>query len=264
MKNPYRNLFIHSTIIFVLSFMLNTLIHESAHAVMAKATGLHPVLHHNYVSTSGEDSASTLVKILTPAAGPLMSLLQGIIFLLLVIRNHRKSLLTLFYLWMSVLGFINIGGYLMLTPLVAYGDTGRVFSMLGAPSWIKWVVALVGLFGLIKIILNFVTHFENQLPEMEQGQPIQPGKLANALIAYPIYIGIIFTTLISLPVPTFISLMYPATSPFIVFMIYGRLRRKGQTLVGKAHYQDSIPILLIIITMLVFVISRLLVNGISI
>ena len=125
-----RNLFIHSVLIFVSAFVSNTLIHEGAHAVVAKVAGLHPVLHHNYVSTPDKESASTLVKILIPAAGPLMSLLQGIIFLIVLRRTDQKSLLTLFYLWLSVMGFINFVGYLMLTPVVPYGDTGRVFAQL--------------------------------------------------------------------------------------------------------------------------------------
>jgi len=262
-STQYRNLLLHSILIFVLSFILNTTIHEGAHAVMAKITGLHPVLYHNYVSSSEGESASTLVKILTPAAGPLMSLLQGIIFLFFLRRRSQKSLITLFYLWMSVMGFINIGGYLMLTPLVPYGDTGKVFALLNTPQWLKWVIALGGLIGLIRMISSFTPDFENQVPGNIPDQNFVPGKLANVLIALPVLVGCVLTSLLSLPVPTFISIIYPATSPFIAFMIYGQLRGKGENLVGKAVYPDNISIPLVALTALAIVGSRLLVSGVA-
>jgi hypothetical protein len=262
-STQYKNLVIHSVLVFVLAFVLNTLIHEGAHAVMAKILGFHPVMHHNYVSTPEVESATRLVRILISAAGPLMSLLQGIIFLILLRTTGQKSLVTLFYLWLSVMGFINMGGYLMLTPLVPYGDTGKVFALLNSPQWLKWVVALVGLAGLIRIIFGFVADFEHQLAKEMVGQHFAPGKLANGLIAFPVLVGCLITTLLSLPVPTVISLIYPATSPFITFMIYGQLRGKKGDLFGEAVYPDKLSALLIAVTFAAIVISRLLVSGVS-
>jgi uncharacterized membrane protein len=262
-STQYRNLLLHSVLIFVLSFILNTIIHEGAHAIMAKVCGLNPVLHHNYVSTPEREDATQLVKILIPAAGPLMSLLQGIIFLFLLRNRNQKSLNTLFFLWMSVMGFINFGGYLMLTPLVPYGDTGKVFTLLNSPQWLKWVVCLLGLAGLMKLILSLAPDFEAHVPANERDQRYVPGKLANLLIAFPVLAGCVVTSLLSLPVPTFISIVYPATSPFITFMIYGELRRKKDQLLGKAVYPDTISIPLAAFTVLAIVISRLLVSGVS-
>ena len=258
------NLYIHSSLIYVLSFMLNTIIHEGAHALTAKVMGLDPVLHHNYVSTSGEESASFIAKVLTPAAGPIISFIQGVIFLLLTRMTDRKSLRTLFYLWLSVMGFINIGGYLMLTPLVDYGDTGRVFTLLGTPSWLKWIIAFFGITGLIIVVRQFTKDFENQIPVAFNDTVFKPGRIANLLIAYPLITGVILTTLISLPVPTFISLLYPTTSPFIIFMVYGGLRRKRDKLVGNANYPEQTSIVLVVITLVAFVVTRLLVDGVKI
>ncbi len=262
-STQYRNLLAHSILIFVLSFVSNTIIHEGAHAIMAKACGLHPVLHHNYVSTSGQEDSTHVVKILIPAAGPLMSLLQGIIFLFLLRRRNHKSLTTLFFLWMSVMGFINFGGYLMLTPLVPYGDTGKVFALLNSPQWLKWVVSLLGLGGLMKLILSLAPDFEAQVPADRTDQNYIPGKFANLLIALPVIAGCAVTSLLSLPVPTFISIIYPAASPFITFMIYGQLRRKRESLVGRAVYPDTISIPLVAFAVLAIVISRLLVSGVT-
>lgn len=264
MKSPIlRNLLIHGTLCYVLCFILNTTIHEGAHAVVAKILGLDPVLHHNYVSSTGSEQLPVNLTILTPAAGPIASLIQALIFLWLLRTTQRKSLLTLFYLWMSVLGFINIGGYLMLTPLVPYGDTGRVFAMLNSPMWLQWLIAIVALAGSIWVIRKFTNDFERQIPEALNDRPYAPGQLPNLMIAYPTYIGVVMTTLLSLPVPTFISILYPATSPFIVFMVYGQLRRKKQNLIGHAAYPEKISIILIAITTIFIVITRLLVKGVE-
>jgi len=76
-------------------------------------------------------------------------------------------------------------------------------------------------------------------------------------------VGCLITTLLSLPVPTVISLVYPATSPFITFMIYGQLRRKKGDLFGKAIYPDKLSAVLIVVTLVAIIASRLLVNGVS-
>ena len=262
-STQYRNLLMHSILMFVLSFILTTIIHEGAHAIMAKLCGLHPILHHNYVSTPDRESATTLAQILIPAAGPLMSLLQGIIALILLRRIEKKSLVTLFYLWLSVLGFINFGGYLMLTPLVPYGDTGKVFTLLNSPQWLKWLVAFVAVMSLMKLISSLTPDYEHQLPKSARDEPYVPGRFANILIALPVLAGCVVTSLLSLPVPTVISIVYPATSSFITFMIYGALRGKRENLQGKALYPDKISITLIVITAVAIVVSRLLVGGVQ-
>jgi hypothetical protein len=164
---------------------------------------------------------------------------------------------------MSVMGFINFGGYLMLTPLIPYGDTGRVFAMLDSPMWLQWLVALTALAGSMWVIRNFTNDFEHQIPEALNDHPYAPGQLPNLLVAYPTYIGVVITTLLSLPAPTFASILYPATSPFIVFMIYGQLRRKEESLVGRASYPENISVILIAITTIFIVITRLLVKGVE-
>ena len=259
----YRNLAIHSFLIFVLSFILNTSIHEGAHALMGKIFGLTTVLHHNYVSTGGEETSSLFVRVMVPAAGPLMSLLQGIIFLILLRTRKQKSLITLFYLWMSVFGFINVGGYLMMTPLFAYGDTGKVFTLLNSPPWLMWLVALAALIALMMMILNFTTDFEDQIPAILQDETNKSGKVANALIALPVLLGCVATTILAFPVPTFLSLLYPATSPFITFWIYGKLRGRGENLTGRATYPERLSLPLILFVLTAIVITRLLVKGIA-
>jgi hypothetical protein len=111
--------------------------------------------------------------------------------------------------------------------------------------------------------VNFTKDFEKQLPHSLADESYKPGRLANLLIAFPVSAGCVLTTLISLPVPTFISILYPATSPFITFMIYGRLRRKKENLTGEAYYPEKISLTLIAFVIVALVITRLLVNGVA-
>ena len=113
------------------------------------------------------------------------------------------------------------------------------------------------------MIATFVKDFENQVPAKLPDQMDKPGRLANLLILFPVVLGGLVTTTLSFPVPSFLSVLYPATSPFITFMIYGRLRRKRENLIGSATYPERLSIPLIFILLIAIVINRFLVNGIA-
>jgi len=50
------------------------------------------------------------------------------------------------------------------------------------------------------------------VPEAPDGVERPRRALANAMIALPIVAGAVVTSLLSLPAPTFVSLLYPMTS----------------------------------------------------
>jgi len=262
-KNIYKNLFVHSAIIFVAVFILTTQIHEGMHVVTAKLFGLQAELHHNYVSSSGEESSGFMAKVMVPASGPLISLLQGIIFLLLAQHRNEKSLLTLFYLWMSIIGFITALGYVAMTPLFAYGDTGKVFTLLGTPDWLKWIIGAGGIVAFIIILRGMAGDFARQFPKEYTDEKKSRRKILNFMITFPVLMGVVLSTFISLPVPTFLSLLYPLSSPFATFMIYGKLRRSESKLEGMGQYPNKISLQLVIFTLILVIITRLLVPGVK-
>ena len=83
-----------------------------------------------------------------------------------------------------------------------------------------------------------------------------------ALMAGPILAGAVVTSLLSLPVPTFLSLLHPMTSPFVVFTAYGRLRRSREPLPEGARYPAGIPVGPLVVLALVVGVFRWLAPGI--
>ena len=50
---------------------------------------------------------------------------------------------------MSAFGYIAFGGYLMIAPLFANGDTGFIFNALHFPIWLTIIIALAGVAFMI-------------------------------------------------------------------------------------------------------------------
>lgn len=253
-------LLLHSTLAFVVGFLLSTILHEGAHALTARVLGLHPVLHHNYVSTPDADSA--LAAWAVPAAGPLMSLVSGIVAVGLARLPARRSVWTLVALWLGVHGLIGFFGYVMLGAFVPYGDTGRIWAIVGMPEAVRWVLAVAALGALIVAVRGLAPDFA------DHGIPLEPGprraevRIANRVVAWPIVIGAVVVTLLALPVPTVASLMHPLTSPFVVFAAYGRMRRTSAS-PGRADYPDGPSWPLLAVSLGVVALFRQLVPGIA-
>jgi hypothetical protein len=71
----------------------------------------------------------------------------------------------------------------------------------------------------------------------------------------------VVTTLLSLPVPTFISLVHPMTSSFAAFVAYGNFRRRRNALPESSEHPDHISIGLVVATLVLVAVSRALVFG---
>ncbi len=256
-------LFLHSLLAFTIAFLASTLIHEGAHAATARALGRHPVLHHNYVATPDEPPPSPGARLWVPASGPLASLVLGVACLLWVRSRRTATLVSLTMLWLALKAFIGFFGYLMMGPLFAYGDTGRVYAEVGLPGPVSWLLALGGLAALIALVRGATRDFERHVPPAPTGEERSRRQLANAMIAWPIFAGVVVTTLLSLPAPAFLSLLHPMTSPFVLFIAYGRFRRNRDPLPDGAVYPPALSVPLVAVTAVLVGVSRLLVGGLS-
>lgn len=255
-----RWLLVNSIVIFTIAFLVTALVHEGAHALTARAFGTDPVLHHNYVAHAETESSSAAIAI--PASGPLISLLQGIVLLALSRRRKTKSLYTLTGLWLGLQGYITFLGYVMIGPLVPYGDTGKVFALLGVPGWLQWILAAGALVLAFRIVRGTAVDFERHAVATTGDLRHARARVANQLIAFPVFAGVVLTTLLSLPSPTPISLIHPLTSPFVVFLAYGRIRRSTDELPPGAAYREGVSWPLVGVLALLVVVSRLLVPGV--
>ena len=120
-----------SSTAFVLAAIVNSFVHELAHATAGLAQGLTPTI--SPFSVSYTPDGSTDQQIVTASAGPLFSLALGLI-LIAVSRNWGRGIVRLFWLWLTFMALMNFVGYLMIAPVAQVGDTGKVLKLLDAPA----------------------------------------------------------------------------------------------------------------------------------
>ncbi len=241
---------VNSILIYITTALLTLVFHETGHFIIEKFWHFKAVMHSDYGSYSG--LASDFQKIIIAAAGPVVSLFQGLISLFIFKRFTKKSLFSLFILWFSLHGLILFLGYLVCSPFFIYGDTGQVFSLLHFPIYVTIIIALASVFILVKTLHKLSGNFNFY------GQNIINIKSRlNQLILYPLIIGGIITLLLQLPVPNFLLLFSSITTPLMFLLVYGRLEDNNINNATVSIDKLSIPVC--IIFMLTIIAVRLLV-----
>ncbi len=263
----YKYVILNSSLLFIIATILEMTLHECGHFVTAfylHAQNLS--LHHNYVDYA-EDNLSTTYKIAIAAAGPIVSLLIGMLFHFICSKQTKRNLLFLFNLYMAIFGYIGFFGYLMIAPMVPVGDTGFIFRALNFPMWLIIFIAVAGFAALYFLQKNLTKYFV----EMGTDELIADSNLRkpfiHCLIQYPLYIGIVITALLNFPVPVLISLIAPICSPMTIMWSYGDALRKTYTTqhvnIEFKKFNAIQPVLFILLIIIV-AINRLLVSGIHV
>jgi len=265
MKSLNKNIIINSTILFVIASIIEQTLHECGHffaGILVHSKEV--VLYHNYMSSNDSD-LSSLKIIIVKASGPIVSLLIGIIFHLICSFQQKRNLLFLFNLYMSVFGYIGFWGYIMISPFFIYGDTGYIFFTLGFPLWLTILIATSGAIILF-FIMKKLTRFFVETGSLEIIENTKERKsFIESLIFYPLFLGIIITTLMNLPVPTLLSLIAPICSPFTILWTYGYALKEKYPLQNSNKEFDKLTRLntfLPVILCIIIIINRLLVYGI--
>lgn len=167
-------------------------------------------------------SATALVLI--AAAGPLVSLAQGLGLLSWVWRRRPGGCWGLFWLFAGVFGLINFLGYLMIAPLVSGGDTGQIAALLHEPAWLQWAVAGLAA-GLLAAVIGRTGPLFRQLLPAESAAHA-PTRVAGmrALLLWPWLLGSVGLGLLALPAP------HPAIIANLVLspLVLGRAFRAGR------------------------------------
>ena len=262
MKN--KNLIINSSALFVIATILHMTLHEKAHFIAATLLGAKDVtLYHNYVQY--DSSALPLSsKMWIAAAGPLFSLILGMGFHFICSVYKKRNNLFLFFLYLCSFSYIAFFGYLAIAPFFVNGDTGFIFSSLGFPIWLTALIAIAGVAVFFLVLKKVWKYFIEMAPadiiaDMSLRRPF-----ANALLKYPLYIGIVVTTLLNLPAQVFLSLIYPLCSPFALMWFYGYLVEtpySGSLSNTNFEALNKIQPVWLVVLALVIIMNRLLVFG---
>jgi hypothetical protein len=256
---------INATMLFVVATMWQQTFHELGHFFAAIALNSREVtLYHNYVQHDAS-SISVASRLMIASAGPLVSLLTGLLFHFVCANYKKRTILFLFMLFMSSLGYINFGGYLLMSPFFQSGDTGFVFSQLGFPWWLVISVSLIGVVFLFFTMKRLSKYFLEMASAEIINSTEQRATFIASLIMIPVFLGIIITVVLNLPVPTFLSLLYPLCSPFTFFWIYGLLLKKKYTDLNantELEKLASINTPLIMAVIITVIVNRVLVYGV--
>ena len=192
--------------VFVTAFALSTFLHELAHALTAMLLGVDCRLFHTYVAYDPQNVPGSS-QLVIAAAGPLFSLIQASVAFL-VIRHCRSALVKLLWLWLGIVGGMVFLGYVVMGPFVDYGDSGKVYRLLGVPDLIGIVFSLAALFAISVMFRKVTVPLRESISAIRAGsaQPVP----ALALLLYPpLLLGTLFNVLLSLPAPTVLSLAFP-------------------------------------------------------
>lgn len=251
MKIKSHALAINSTFILVSTSIINTIGHELAHYITRLYFHLKPELHHNYVQSSV--NGTPLQEMLSAAAGPLFSLVFGMIILWIAIKYISPSLLKLFMLWLGLGSILAFMGYILIAPIAKAGDTGKVFDYFGFPLSLSIGLAIVSFMVIYIVFVRLASQFVHY-----KGQQVFDQRAnAKQLFIYPIFATIILGTLVSLPVVIWISLLPTIFMPMAYFSIMGAYYRLK--IADAPVLVDKISIALLIVTFLVVITFRLLV-----
>ncbi len=253
---------INSALLFTIATLLQMTIHEGGHfitAILMQSKEI--ILYHNYVRNT---PLSINREVVIASAGPLISLGIGMLFHLLCALQKKRNILFLFMLYMCSFGYICFFGYIMIAPFFVNGDTGYIFQQLSFPLWLTIIIAIIGVLIYI-YVLKKISHF---FIEMGTADIITDLSLrrpfANTLVKYPLYIGIVITTLLNLPITVFISLLYPLCSPLALLWLYGYLLEEKYSSENSNKEFEKLnklqPILIVALVAIV-IMNRLLVSG---
>ena len=261
MDKALRYILSNSTIAFVSAFFITTFIHEGGHFISYLLFGAGPTLFHNHVYIP-DQQLSLDVRIISALAGPLSSLMQGIIFGAVVSRRAESRVIDLLFLWIGLLGYVNFFGYLMMTPLSTAGDTGKVAELLQIGYVYRILIAVTGFAILIFIVLKIGRYFSNFIPA--EYAETERRKYVYHIMFFPILIGSVINTLFAFPIPVFLSAIYPATSSFVIMSSFGTIMKSTDPRRHKTEIEEKVFKFLLLLAVLGMLVNRLLTNGLTI
>ena len=160
-----RALTANAALAFVLAAIVNSVLHESAHAIAGLVQGLTPTISPFSVDYVPE--GTTTERIITAAAGPLFSLVLGL-GLIRLARSWGSGFGRLFWLWLAFMAVMNFVGYCFIAPFAHNGDTGQALALLGAPTWIFLIVSIIGVGGQFLLARRFAIEVKRYASGIEQ------------------------------------------------------------------------------------------------
>lgn len=201
-----RALTAQASIAFVLAAIINSAVHEGAHAAAALGFGARPTLGPFSVDYD-ESALDPGAQIVIALAGPVFSLVMGLV-VMVIGRNWGRGFGRLFWMWLPFMGVMNFVGYCVIAPVAQVGDTGKALNLLGAPGWVFVVVCLVGVAGQFLLARRFAVEVKRYAIGQAEERQLS---FFSWLIGTPVVIVLTVAELV---------LMHAAPAHFVVVAAY--------------------------------------------
>jgi len=236
---------------FATAYTIVILVHEGAHAVVARMAGLHATMFHFWVDIDRNNSMWQRAAFGT--AGPASSLMLGL-GAWLAYRTARGSASAVPLLFLAACGVSNCFGNLMSTAFV--GDFSNVALWLGLPMGVRYALSALGL--VIVACVLFAAGYELRRWPLAGWSRIATAGLG---VVVPVALGTMLVVVINQPVaiPSFVAARF-GEAAFWVFAVAGAARATPAVV-----QNESIDGLLwsdAVIALVVLAIVRLLVTGV--
>lgn len=207
-------LMLRPTLLFVAGYVINTSLHELAHALAALWLGLPSTLFHSYVNVDLTD-ATPYVQGVVRAAGPIFSLVLGVLcwFAHRAVRGWWPEL-PLFYV--AVFGVASFLGNLFSVAFV--GDFSNMAAALDLSTNVRYAIAGVGAFLLIGFAFDIGRELREWAPEGTGAF-----KATAAVVAAPAIVGTAVILLIYQPMAANAMQARAAEGAFWLFAALGAL-----------------------------------------
>lgn len=245
---------LNSTVLYVLAFLTSTIFHEFAHGFAGFLNSTDPIVHHNYVEHLSVSHLSIQQQVAIALAGPVLSLIQGLVAGGIFLNSEKRGLKNLFLLWLSVLGFNNYLGYLMTGPVFSAGDVGKVYTILDTPVWIQLLMAVVGAAILLFIAYKMTKPFLEFSYKQEWIKDGNSRKnFSFRMIILPWIFGSAIMTVLYMPIIAVVSIIYPIMSGFVFIYPWQNAQRiedarlSKNTEIGKFSIVSTLVLISLII-----------------
>ncbi len=170
---------IQSSVAYASASLITVTLHEFGHGLAAWLYGFHPTVY----GLHEEDIAASPVRVaVIAAAGPVVSLLLGMIFIAIYKRLRGQGFSRYLMLWLGLLGIALFMGYLITPPFYTKGDVYKVLASFNLASPI--FIGISVLCGAIGIIQLGRLGLPRLLALTDSLQPLRPQMMALGFLAW--------------------------------------------------------------------------------
>ncbi|ASK66396.1 hypothetical protein CFK39_11855 [Brachybacterium avium] len=200
-----RPLLLNNLVAALVASTLMIFLHELAHLVTHLALGHSSTLYPFGVIQL--DTSSERGQVVMLLAGPVFSLVTGLLMQLWTPLRARADLLHLMWLWFAFVSVQEGITYLCLTPFGA-GDTGQAAQLLGLPVPLQFVAFAIGIGGMFLNARAFAPHMARHAGDNP--------RLRNAMTLFPWLYGMAVSVLLSILYLTISPAELPASAQIAI------------------------------------------------